>query len=257
MWIVGTTLGGYITGTIGLSWSYLMISILFGIGAMVISRLQRERTITGNQPEESTMHGIVAGFAYVKGKPTILGVLGISIIMNLFGFPYWQLLPIFARDILSVGPEAYGLLTGITGFGATIAVILITVSGGVKRVEFVFSATTLAMASIAMMFSASRWYALSLILRMLAGISMAYFEIGQHGLPLAHSTNEMHGRVMAILNLTIEGIFPIGTLQIGALATILGADYATLINGGITLILSLLIIMIVPTLRKTSSTQTS
>jgi MFS family permease len=253
MWIVGPTMGGWITGAMGVSGSYLIISMLFGMGAVVMTQLQREKTVSSSQTEESTMRSIVAGFTYVKGKPTILGVLGISIVMNLFGFPYWQLLPIFARDILVVGPEAYGFLTGITGVGATLAAILIMVSGGVKRVEFAFSSTTVVMALIAIMFSMSRWYALSLVFRMIAGIAMAYFEIGQHGLPLAHSTNEMHGRIMAILNLTIEGIFPIGTLQIGALATILGADYATLINGIITLILSLIIIMIVPTLRKTSN----
>ncbi|UCH37106.1 MAG: MFS transporter, partial [Candidatus Bathyarchaeota archaeon] len=251
MWIVGPTLGGWFTGVVGLAGSYLIISIVFGSGALVISKLQIVKPVRSNQRAESTIRSIVAGFAYIKGKPTILGVLGISIVMNLFGFPYWQLLPIFARDILIVGPEAYGLLTGITGFGATVAAILIMISGGVKRVEVAFSLSTVLMALMAMLFSLSRWYPLSLIFRMITGIGMAYFEIGQHGLPLAHSTNDMHGRVMAIVNLTIEGVFPIGTLQIGALATIVGAEHATLLTAGITLILSLMIIMRVPTLRKT------
>ncbi len=251
MMILGPIVGGWIIGFAGTSWCYLVLGVLYVVGAFAILRVRTpKKSVSPGVESESAARGLVAGFAYIKTRPTIIGVLAITVIMNIFGFTYSQLLPVFARDVLYISPEGYGLLVGATGFGAAGTALFIAFRGGVKRVEVVFSLATLLLAGITVAFSLSRWYELSLVLRVLAGVGQAYFEIGQYGLPLAHSSDEMRGRVMAILNLTMQGMFPIGTTEIGAVASSSGAGYATLVNGCAALVLCAGTIMLIPSLRR-------
>ena len=236
-------------GSSGFFPCYIAISLLYLLGASAMIKIHKVgRTI--HSKNGSLIKDVVDSFSYSKKNSKIKGVLLITVIMNVFGFTYGQLMPIFARDILNAGPEGYGLLTGISGLGATFALLAILVSGGIKRVELAFSISTLSMASIAVSFSISRLYILSLLLRMIAGFCQAYFEIGQYGIPLSHCTVETRGRIMAILNIAMQGMIPIGSMEIGFLASSLGADYATLLNGSAALMLSAVTFASFPSIRK-------
>lgn len=249
MVLVGPVIGGWMIGSAGFFPCYIVISLLYLVGATAMIKIHN---LGRKSPPKngSLIKDVVDGFSYSKKNSKIKGVLLITVIMNIFGFTYGQLMPIFARDILNTGPEGYGLLAGISGLGATIALLTILISGGIKRVELAFTISTLSMASIAISFSLSRWFILSLLLRMIAGFCQAYFEIGQYGIPLSHSTGETRGRIMAILNIAMMGMIPIGSMEIGVLASSLGADYATLLNGSAALVLSALTFASFPSIRK-------
>lgn len=254
MMLAGPTIGGWIISSLGFSYCYAVISVLYSAGTLTVFRMSMDKKVA-NGAKNSTAKDIVSGFVYALNKPVIRSVLAVTVVMNLFCFTYAQLIPIFARDVLMTGSEGYGLLVGITGLGAAIAAILVAFTGGVENVEFVFAVATLSTAITVVGFSLSHWYALSLVLRLFAGVFQTYFEIGQYGLPLAYSSEEMRGRVMSILNLAMEGMIPIGVLEIGFLADSIGAGYSTLLNGSIALVISMILIMLMPVLRKKDKPQ--
>jgi MFS family permease len=176
------------------------------------------------------------GLRYIFQHPVILGVLAITVVLNLLGFTYQNLVPVVAKKMLEQGPRLTGLLLAADGFGAMIVALLIASRRDLKHKGRAFVLGSAFFMAAAFLFSLSPWYVLSFAVLLIAGAGGAGFATMQSGVILLSASDAMRGRAMGTLILAI-GFQPLGTLLIGVLASALGAPLAITVTVGTGLLL--------------------
>jgi len=209
---------------------------------------------TTMRPEASPWTLMSEGLRYAGHSQPILGVLLITLVMNLLVFPYMNLLPVFARDVLGKGPVGLGLLGAGTGVGAFIGLFVISrlrdrVSNG-----WIFGLGTSGMCLALLAFALSTGYELSWMMLLLAGIGQACFGIMQSSIILLTASDEMRSRALGTLVLAI-GADPLGKLQTGILAERFGAPPVVAAQAGLAALTIIALTLALPGLRRPVAAQ--
>jgi MFS family permease len=144
-----------------------------------------------------------------------------------FGFQFMVLLPVYARDILRLGPMAYGLLVSAFGLGSLLSALRLTSRHdrwGLRRNLLV----GLLVAAVGMGgFALSRHMALSLAAALAAGFGLIFYVASTNTLIQLTTEDRFRGRVMSFYTLMFVGTAPLGSLTVGAIAQRAGAPVAT------------------------------
>ena len=245
--MLGPFAAGVLIGTAGVESAYALVTVLYIIGFLLLSMV-RVRSSTTAARRDPILKNALQGIGYAVRNPMIARVLVITVVMNALLFPYVQFVPIFARDVLKVGPSLMGLLMSIDGAGSFVGAILVaSIVLGSHRYGRIFIIGTLGSLIFLLLFSFSGIYGLSLALLLLMGVSLSGFGTMQSLMLLVSSSPEMRGRTMGILGLAI-GVQPAGLLLIGYLADRFGAPMAVTISASIGLAAVLLISVLSPQL---------
>ena len=224
--ILGPISGGVALELIGVGGGLVLLSAM-GFGSLVLllgitSRSQAPSVTGGFRTIVDMTH---QGWKFVRGNRKIWGVFLITIFMNVWAFPYMNLLPVFARDILGQGPVGLGWLGAAHGLGATAGLLIIHWGRKWLSNEWLFSGGSLLLSFGLILFSTSTSYHLSLLLLFISGLGQAGFSIMQSSIILVESTDDMRSRAMGTLVLAI-GVGPLGRLQSGSMAELLTASWA-------------------------------
>lgn len=193
------------------------------------------------------LRNLAEGVGYALRNPVILGVLAVTAVMNLLGFPYQHLAPVVGKQVLELGPRLTGLLLSADGLGAFTVSLLIASRRDVRHKGRLFVIGSALLLAAVLGFSISRWYLLSFALLFIAGAGVAGFATMQSSLILTSASDAMRGRAMGALMLAI-GFGPLGTLLIGVVASALGAPAALTLTAGTALLLLAAILRKAPTL---------
>jgi MFS family permease len=167
----------------------------------------------------------------------------ITIVMNIFGFPYQHMVPVIGAETLEVGPLLIGILLATEGLGATTGSLVIALKarpGGYTKIYAVGSVLFLT-SILGFSLMPSFWMALPILL--IGGFSMSGFATMQSIIVISSTPTEIRGRVLGVLAASI-GTGPLGALLVGGLAVWWGANNAvTAISlAGLTLtVISLLV----------------
>ena len=224
--ILGPIGGGIALELLGVGGGLALLSVL-GFGSFVlllgITSCSQAPTVEGSF--QTVINTTRQGWKFVRTNRKIWGVFLITIFMNVWAFPYMNLLPVFARDILGQGPIGLGWLGAAHGIGATAGLLII--HWGRKRLsnEWLFSGGSLLLSFGLILFSTSTSYHLSLLLLFISGLGQAGFSIMQSSIILVESTEDMRSRAMGALVLAI-GVGPLGRLQSGSMAEELTVSWA-------------------------------
>ena len=153
----------------------------------------------------------------------------ITVFMNLLLFPYQQLIPVVAANVLHVGPTLMGLLLAFEGLGALIGSIGIASWSNLTHHGRVYLFGSMAGLTMLLAFSFSQWYGLSLALMLMLGLGTAGFGAMQATIILLVARDDMRGRGLGVITLAI-GAGPIGGLMLGWTADEIGAPMAMTIK---------------------------
>jgi MFS family permease len=228
--VLGPVLGGLLWPVIGAGGCLLLLAAGYLVNFFLYLELP-PATPTQAARSGPVLRNLTEGLAYVLRSPVILGVLAVTMVMNLMGFPYQNMVPVIARQVLELGPQLAGLLLAADGLGALVGSLLVASRRAVHRRGRLFALGSFVMIGAVFLFSFSRWYPLSCLLLFCAGVGTACFATMQSSLVLTTASDAMRGRAMGTLMLAI-GFGPIGALQIGALAAGLGASLAVSVSTG-------------------------
>ena len=225
--IVGPVVAGYlillldrqIYGVIALASAATLIGYLF-IPSIRIPQEKGDRLKT-----------LLAGIQYVRGKPIILGGLTIDLLMVGFG-SVMVLLPVFAADILLVGPEELGLMRGMPALGSVLMGLFLStrrreISGAGPKLWF----SLIVFAASILVFSLSEILILSLVALFFYGASDMVSVNIRMGMVQAATPEYLRGRVAAVNMLFIQTSNEGGDFRGGALAGLLGPVQTVLIGG--------------------------
>jgi MFS family permease len=188
------------------------------------------------------------GLASIRTYQPIVGVLLISVFMNVLVFPYQQLLPVFARDVLHVDAVGLGAMSSAAGIGSVLGALVIVTSVRIPRSGQLFWMGSVMMSVCLAAFALSEQFGVALVLLAMSGVGQAAFAALQTTIVLSTATDQLRGRAMGALTLAI-GTTPFGSLEIGALAVALGAPIAMALNAGVCALLVSLVALRLPRFR--------
>lgn len=247
--VVGPALAGALIAAYGVRGCYTVMAFMAALTLMIVHTLSQQpipRLTTRPQMSPWTLIGET--LRYASHHQAILGVLLVTVAMNIFVFPYMTLLSVFARDVLHQGPVGLGLLGTGSGLGAFAGLYLINRLRERISPGWIFAVGTCFMCLALFAFALSTLYPLSWLMLLLTGIGQACFGSMQSSIVLLTSSDEMRSRAMGALVLAISAD-PIGKLQTGYLAERWGAP-ATVATQTLTAIFVIItIVLLLPGLR--------
>ncbi|HEY64677.1 MAG TPA: MFS transporter [Caldilineae bacterium] len=223
--IIGPPLAGFLIGRVGLAGPFLLNAVGF-LPPIVVLMIIRLDTGPHVSKHMSTWAGLREGLAYIvqdRVVSTILTLFGAS---GLLAIPYITLLPVFARDILGVGPEGLGLMTGAIGVGALTSGLMLASLQGFRSRGWLFTAGNLGLPIVLLVFAWLRWYPLALVALACAGFAMIMQNTTGNTLIQSTVPDELRGRVLSAWMWIGMGLTQLGGLQAGAIADRWGAPVA-------------------------------
>jgi predicted MFS family arabinose efflux permease len=223
--------------------------LLSGAALVSVRHLSKQSIPRINmRPMVSPWSVLAQSLRYVGSSQSILGVILITVVLNMLMIPYMTLLPVFARDVLNTGPVGLGLLSTASGIGSFIGLFMTNYLRRYLSNGWILTGGTFGMALALIAFSQSTLYPLSWSMLVLVGMGQACFGIMQSSIILLTASDEMRGQTMGILVLAI-GSDPLGKLITGGMAETLGAPLAVGIQAAVAAVLLAAIGIALPGLR--------
>jgi MFS family permease len=247
--VIGPALGGTLIPTFGISGAYWLIAGIFLVDLLVLYRLKGAKPSVV-EVHESPLKSLISGLSYVWSNQTVLVLLIIAFLLNLFAAPYrYSFLPLFARYILDAGASGYGMLTSMAGIGALVAGIWVVSLGNFKRKGWLVIWGSLIWPASLLLFAISTSYYLSLALVFVAGLTQAITWTLIATLILSNTSQPMRGRVMGLRTGVVVSL-PFGNFLAGAAAERFGAPLALGAYAASAILIMLAIVLLVPRLRR-------
>lgn len=227
---------------------YFVATGLLALSCLSLLFVRRVPPPAGNRAVHP-IRQISDGFRYVWSERFLLGCVTLDLFAVLLGGAT-ALMPVFARDILQVGPEGLGQMRAAPAFGAAVVALWMTwrplsTNVGAKMLWAVaiYGATTIA-------FGLSRELLLSLVVLALLGATDMVSVFVRSSLVQLNTPDEMRGRVSAISRLAISASNELGEMQSGVAASLLGATGAVVFGGAGAIVVTLLWAWFFPELRR-------
>jgi MFS family permease len=233
--VIGPAIGGLV---IGVFKSATLVYSLNGLAALAFTllilpiSLKNGREAPGEGEEEiTTLQSLGEGVTFLRRTPVLLAAITLDLFAVLFGGAT-NLLPVFAKDILQVGPEGLGWLRAASAVGALIVAFYLAHRPPFQQagMTLLFAVAGFGAATIVFGLSTSFWLSL-LMLAVLGGLDNISVVI-RETLALTRTPNEMRGRVSAINGLFINCSNQLGGFESGLTAQIFG-PVLSVVGGGV------------------------
>jgi MFS family permease len=248
--VAGPALGGLIFAKA--AWLPHALSAGLLLGAMALILTVRPVRAVHEGTRRKPLREIVDGLVYVWRERFLLGCITLDLFAVLLAGAT-ALLPVFARDILLVGPEGLGLLRAAPSLGAAIVALWLSFRPLEREVGMKMLWAVAAFGAVTIAFAFSRSFLLSLtILAAMGGIDMISVFI-RSSLVQLFTPDDKRGRVSAISGLAISASNELGEMQSGLAAAILGATGAVVFGGAGAIIVTLVWAWYFPELRRARS----
>jgi len=228
--VLGPALAGVLIGVWGLAACFLVQagSLLWGmIWTLAISDAAK---VPAGRQRGSIWRNLLDGLRFMKESRAISGLITIAAVPILFGMIYMQLMPVFARDVLEVGPSGLGLLMSAVGAGSMAGAFIAAAVSYHPRKGIILLGATAGLGGSIALFASSQWLVVALIALTLVGVTQAISMAMNQTLLNLLTTNEYRGRMNSIYMMTWN-FEPLVFLPAGLLADQAGAPFTTILAG--------------------------
>ena len=180
--------------------------------------------------EQGLWRNLQEGLAYAASDRRVVGVLIVTVIFNVWVFPYTAMIVVIGRDDLDLDPFNVGLLASMEGVGAFIGAMGVAFLGRATAHGRIYFYGAAAAGAGLILFALSPWPLLSGMILVATGIGAGCFATMQSTLMLLLAPPEVRSRLMGVLSVCI-GLGPLGFAHLGLMADWLGAVPAVTIMG--------------------------
>jgi MFS family permease len=227
---------------------YMIAGVLLGLGWISLLRI-RPLPPSADARKAHPLRQIAEGFSFVWHNRFLLGCITLDLFAVLFAGAT-ALLPVYARDILHVGPQGLGQMRAATAFGATLMGALLTFRPLSRNVgvKMLVAVGVFALATIAFGFSRNYWLSLGLLAVLGCADMISVFI--RSTLVQLHTPDDMRGRVGAISGLAISASNELGEMESGLAAALIGATGAVVAGGLAALAVTVTWAVIFPQIRR-------
>ena len=226
--MVGPAVGGFLLAGTGIQGAFVL-SVL-----MYCTALWAVLTIRSRIPRAAGSGAVLArigeGLALVRTDKRLIGVLVVTVIYNIFAWPFTSMIPVIGRDQLNLGPEGVGLLATMDGVGAFVGALSLALWLVPRWYGRTYLCGVVCYLIMVVVFALAQSPALAGAALLLTGLGGAGFTTMQATLVYLAAPPEMRSRILGVLTVCI-GTGPIGFLWLGWLADRIGAHNATALTG--------------------------
>lgn len=230
--VVGPAAGGMIYGFSGPRLAYVVEVVLCGIAVILFARIAYQRVPV--EPDNATIRqNLTVGIRFLLKQPELLGAQLLDLFSVLFGGAP-ALLPIFASEILHVGPQGLGILRAAPAAGAVL-ISLLLVHRRMKNAGSTLFVCVAIFGVCWILFAVSRWFWLSLALLLISGMVDNVSVVIRSTLLTLRTPAHLLGRVSAVNQIFIGSSNEIGSFESGVAAKLLGTVRSVVFGGIVTL----------------------
>lgn len=240
MILIGPFIAGLAVGTMGAASAYFINAIIFVpvlISLFMMKTPPRDESV---ERAKLNFRMMTEGLKFVWQTQIILVLITLDTIATLFG-AYRSLMPVFAKDILFVGPAGLGLLMSAPALGALSGMALLLALGNVSRKGLLVILSTTAFGIMLIVFGVSKWYALSFIAAGSLGFLDSMGVSARQTSVQLLTPDHLRGRATSILQVFAMGAPSFGIMLAGGVASVIGAE-STLVMGGVVCAVSAVLI---------------
>jgi len=227
--IVGPALGGALLASFGIAGAFT-VSVLCYLVAVAAALQVRHRNDVAPAKSAGLIARMIAGLALVRRDRRLAATLVITVIYNVFGWPFTSMVPVIGQGSLHLGAAGVGLLAGMGGIGSFFGALAVALLVRPPFFGRLYLGAVVSYLLLVPIFALARNPVLAGAVLLLTGLASAGFSIMQATLVFLSAPVEMRSCVFGVLSVCI-GIGLIGFLLIGLLAGAIGAPAAAAATG--------------------------
>jgi len=245
-WVSGPVLTGLIIAARGIEDCYLAQVLVLCLAVASFAPVASPGHASTGQ--RVSLRAIGEGIRFVRRRPVVWGAMTLDMFAVLFA-SVTVLLPVFAKEILEVGPRGYGVLAGSLQAGQYLMALLLIVRPAISRPGRALLLSVTAFGAATIVFGLSRDFHLSIAALAVAGMADQISMITRHTLIQLSTPDELRGRVSSVNMVFIGASNQLGDVESGFLAALTSATFTVLFGGAACLAVVGLIAWRVPELR--------
>ena len=231
--IIGPMLGGFMLAFFGRETSFISVAVLLSLCFLLVNLLSK-RTFPKIETER-VLQSLGEGFRFIAKTKIVPWAISLDLVSVLFGGVI-ALLPIFAEDILKIGPEGLGYLRAAPSIGALITMIALTRFPPTRHAWRNMLLAVAGFGLFTLLFAYSNYLWLSLFALAMTGACDSISVVIRQTILQIYPPENMRGRVAAVNGMFVSSSNELGAFESGLAAKYLGPVIATVFGGSMTLL---------------------
>ena len=237
IWLSASVLGhaivGFIIAGFGHTGSLIVVVSLVGIGYGFIAMI-KSKPPHADVVDQKTLESVKEGLRFVFNSKEVFGALSLDLFAVLFGGAV-AMIPVFAKDILKVGPIGFGWLNAASDIGAIIIILIITIFPANRGQGKKLLLAVAGFGVCIIVFALSKIFWLSFVMLLLSGILDGFSMIVRGTIVQLKTPDHMRGRVMSVNSMFINSSNELGQFESGVAAKAMGVIPSVIFGGAMTL----------------------
>ncbi len=246
--VTGHAIGGFLIGGIGIHNTLITICCLVAIASFFLVKLTA-RPPGVEKGVQRTLASVKEGLQFVLKTKELLGAFSLDLFAVLFGGAV-ALIPVYARDILKVGPEGFGFLNAASDLGSIVIVVILTIFPMKKNQGRKMLLAVGGFGCCIIIFGISKLFLLSFFALLIAGMLDGISVIVRGTITQLKTPDAMRGRVMSVSSMFVNSSNELGQFESGVAAKLMGTIPAVVFGGTMTLLVVATTWFKAPSLRK-------
>ena len=246
--VTGHAMGGFLIWKLGITGTLITVCSLLIIGFVVLMQLKPKPPMAQTS-EKKTWESVKEGLRFVFKTKEILAAFSLDMFAVLFGGAV-AMVPVFAKDILKIGPLGFGWLNAAIDIGSIFIVILLAFFPLKKAQGKKLMLAVAGFGICIILFALSKWFFLSFAALMIAGMLDGVSVVVRGTVMQLKTPDHMRGRVSSVGSMFINSSNELGQFESGVAAKLMGVVPSVVFGGCMTLVIVIITWFKAPTLRK-------
>jgi MFS family permease len=246
--VIGHAVGGFLIAGFGITGTLIAITFLIIASSVFLIRLKQKPALN-KRGEKKTWDSVKEGLKFVIKTKELLGAISLDLFAVFFGGAV-AMVPVYARDILKVGPEGFGFLNAASDMGSICIVILLTLFPLRHKQGRTLLFAVAAFGTCIIIFGLSKLFWLSFAALFVGGLVDGISVVIRGTITQLKTPDNMRGRVISVNSMFVNSSNELGQFESGVAAKLMGVVPSVVFGGCMTIMVVMATWFKAPTLRK-------
>lgn len=246
--VTGHAVGGLLIWLLGITGTFIVVCSLLVVAYFLLRQLKPKPPMA-QSGEKKTWESVKEGLRFVFKTKEILAAFSLDMFAVLFGGAV-AMVPVFAKDILKIGPQGFGWLNAAIDIGAIFIIVLLAIFPMKKAQGKKLMIAVAGFGICIILFALSKWFVLSFFALMIAGMLDGISVVVRGTVMQLKTPDHMRGRVSSVGSMFINSSNELGQFESGVAAKLMGVVPSVVFGGCMTLVVVIITWIKAPTLRK-------
>ena len=246
--VTGHAVVGFLIAGFGITGALIIITFLILLSSLFLVRIKKKPSLN-KRGDKKTWDSVIEGLRFVFKTKELLGAISLDLFAVLFGGAV-AMVPVYARDILKVGPEGFGFLNAASDMGSICIIILLTLFPLRHKQGRTLLFAVASFGICIIVFGLSKFFWLSFAALFVGGLVDGISVVIRGTIMQLKTPDNMRGRVMSVNSMFINSSNELGQFESGAAAKLMGVIPSVVFGGCMTIGVVMATWFKAPSLRK-------